>query len=139
MKKLFLEDLSKLSEQEVKQHIADDYAGKDSVFDCGEPTDSEKTNLLKELEGYEILIAYEHVGSWGCDSSSYFLMKKGDKYYEFAGGHCSCYGFEGQYDPDEATVEYLNSDRFSFYCGGYDDNSDANEKSVREFVKALSK
>lgn len=137
--KLFLEDVANLSEQEVKQHIADNYAGKDSGFDYGEPTDLEKAELLKELSDFEILIAYEHVGSWGCDSSSYFLMMKDAKYYEFAGSHNSCFGFEGQYDPDEATIDYLNSDRFSFYCGGYDDNSDKNEKSVREFVKALSK
>lgn len=139
MNTLYLEDLSGMTEQEVKQHIADNYAGKNSRFDYGDATDQEQSDLLKELESYSILIAYEHVGSWGCDSSSYFLMKKDDKYFEFSGDHCSCYGFEGQYDPEEATIEYLNSDRFSFYCGGYDDNSDENEKLVREFVKSLPK
>lgn len=135
---LFLEDLKGYTEEEVKKHISENYAGKDSGFDYGSPTDNEKEELLEELDGYKILIAYESVDSWGCDSSSYFLMQKQDgTYLEFSGSHCSCYGFEGQYDPQEATKEYLNSDKFNFWTGGYDDNSEENIRKVKEFVKTI--
>ena len=136
--KLYLEDLAGLSEQEVKEHISEQYAGNVSGFDYGYPSDEEKLELLNELNNYEILIAYESVGSWGCDSASYFLMKKKDgTYWEFDGSHCSCYGFEGQYEPQEATKEYLNSDRFSFCCGGYDDNSSENQRKIKEYAKNI--
>ena len=78
MKHLYLEDLSGLTQDEVKQHIAYSYE-----------------YPLEELENYDILIAYECVGNWGCDSSSWFLIK--DKttgeLYETHGSHCSCYGY----------------------------------------------
>ena len=138
MKVLFLEDLAGKSESEIKEHIAGNYSGSVSGFDYGEPTDSDINKVREELKEFSILIAYEHVGSWGCDSSSYFLLKKSDgSYYEFSGSHCSCYDFEGQFDLQCAPLEYLKSDRFSFYCGGYDDNSEENEKLVKEFVSAL--
>ena len=139
MKRLILEDLSGFTEKEVKVHISEQYAGDKSGFDYGCPENKDKSELLKELKRFNIVIAYESVGSWGCDSSSYFLMQRKNDgvYFEFSGGHCSCYGFEGQYDPQEATIEYLKSDKFYFYCGGYDDNETDNQKAVEEFLAAL--
>ena len=95
--------------------------------------------INKEVEKYEILIAYESVGSWGCDSSSWFLLKEKatGKLFETHGSHCSCYGFEGQFEPEETTVEYLQSDKFYFYCGGYDDNGEQNKEAVFQYLKYL--
>jgi len=139
MSNLFLEDLKNLSEAEIKMYISGNYAGDESGFDYGEPTQLDADKLLKILEDYNIVIAYESVGSWGCDSSSYFLLqhKVTNVYQEFSGGHCSCYGFEGQFDLQEATLEYLKSDKFNFYCGGYDDNETENQKAVKEFLSNL--
>lgn len=122
MKHLYLEDLSGLAQDEVKQHIACNYE-----------------YPLEKLENYDILVAYESVGSWGCDSSSWFLIK--DKttgeLYETHGSHCSCYGFEGQFEPEHTTVEYLQSDKFYFCCGGYDDNEESNYQAVKEYLRGL--
>lgn len=130
---LALEDLKGFNEKGVKEHISEQYAGDKCGFDYGCPTD--KDALKEELEDYTIHIAYESVGA--CDSSSYFLMEKSNKYYEFSGSHCSCYVFEGQYDPQEATLEYLKSSKFWICTGGYDNNSDENERKVREYIKCL--
>lgn len=51
MKNLFLEDLSGLTQDKVKEYIACSYE-----------------YPLEQLEKYEILVAYESVGSWGCDN-----------------------------------------------------------------------
>ena len=67
MKAIFLEDLKNLTELQIKKHIATEYSDEYS-------TDPDKL-LLKELKEYNILIAYESVGSWGCDSSSFFLIQ----------------------------------------------------------------
>lgn len=32
--------------------------------------------------------------------------------YEVSGSHCSCYGFEGQFEPQVTTKAYLLSDKF---------------------------
>jgi len=132
---LYLEDLKDLNEDGIKDHLAEEYAGKDSGFDYGEPTDEEKSDLRHLLNDYSVLIAYEHVGSWGCDSSSYFLLEKAGEYFEVHGSHCSCFQFEGQFDLELTTKEYLLSDRFVFYGGGYDDNESENKLSIIESIK----
>jgi hypothetical protein len=134
--KLFLEDLKELSEVEIKDHISREYCGKERYDDRSE---AEIKELRKSLNKYDILIAYESVGSWGCDSSSWFLLrdKKTGKLYETHGSHCSCYGFEGQWNLEETTVEYLKSDKFHFCTGGYDNNESDNQSKVKEYLSRL--
>ena len=139
MKKIYLEDLVNLTEAEVKSHIADNYAGTASGFDYGDPSKADMKSVEETLKGYNVVVAYESVGSWGCDSSSYFLLrkKKTREYFEFSGSHCSCYGFEGQFDLQEAPLAYLKSDKFMFYTGGYEDSASSNVEAVTEFVGKL--
>lgn len=122
---LALEDLKDYSEDQVKKHLINQYCAKES-----------------DLEDLEILVAYESVGSWGCDSSSFFLLRnrtKG-KLYENHGSHCSCYGFEGQYKPEETEIKSLGfrGDKGCiFSTGGYDSDSGENQRKVLEYVKNM--
>lgn len=136
---LFLEDLTALTDAELREHIADNYAGSVSGFDYGYPGDDEKAALLEKLNHFDILIAYESVGSWGCDSSSWFLLreKSTGRLLESHGSHCSCYGFEGQWDPEETTLEHLCSDKFYLPTGGYDNDESGNKAKVLAFFEAL--
>ena len=124
MKRLYLEDLAGLTQEGAYKHISESYEVP-----------------IKEVRKYQVLIAYESVGSWGCDSSSWFLLrnKEDGKLYETHGGHCSCYGFEGQFEPEETTVEYLQSPNFYFSCGGYDDNKDSNRDKVKAYIAEMKK
>lgn len=73
-----------------------------------------------DLEGVEILLA-----SYGCDNYSgdaFVLFRKDGKYYEVNGSHCSCYGLEGQWEPEEASIDELlhrieEGRMGSDYCG----------------------
>lgn len=136
---LYLADLADMTEDEIKTHIAADYAGDVSGLDYGSPTDAEQAALREELANFDILVAYESVGDWGCDSASYFLIRdrSSQKLLEVSGGHCSCYGFEGQWEPQEVEVEYLKSDKFYLGCGGYDDACDAHTSAVKAFLQTL--
>jgi hypothetical protein len=53
------------------------------------------------------------------------------------GSHCSCFGFEGQFELEETTLEYLKSGRFSFYGSTYDDETDQNGKMLKNFIERL--
>jgi hypothetical protein len=125
MKHLFLEDLADTDLSQLKVHLLEEYKATEN-----------------QLKGITILVAYESVGSWGCDSSSFFLFRQGGKLWEVHGSHCSCYGFEDQWLPEETSLVALK-DRAEkgnvFYCGGYDNNSTVNQKLVAEFVKGLRK
>jgi len=135
---LALGDLAGKSEAEIKEHIADNYAGSMNGFDYGSPSNDEKAQLLLKLQVFEILIAYESVGSWGCDSSSWFLLrdKQTGALYENHGGHCSCFGFEGQWEPEETTLEHIASNAFYFPAGGYDDAISDNVQAVKQYASA---
>lgn len=130
MSHLHLEDLKELDEDGVKAHIAENY-GRDGY--------THDQAVALQLEEYDVVIAYESVGSWGCDSSSFFLLrhKLSGELFEVRGSHCSCYGFEGQFEPEAVTVEHLKSDKFYLPCGGYDENDTANTKAVKDFIATL--
>lgn len=120
---LALEDLKNMDELQVKKHIANAYYNTDDA------------PLV--LEHLNILVAYESVGSWGCDSSSFFLFRDrtDGELYTVEGGHCSCRGFEDQWRPVRVTYKYLTSDKFYMPIGGYDNNHTTNIAAVKEHIK----
>ena len=121
---LALEDLKNYSEDQIKQHLISEYGATE-----------------KDLQDLEILVAYESVGSWGCDSSSFFLFRNriDGKIYENHGSHCSCYGFEDQYKPEETNIKALQfraNEGYIFSEGGYD-SGEGNHSKVSEYIKNL--
>lgn len=136
MGKLFLADLSKMTEDAIKVHLATEYAEEDS-----KPWDEPNKEYLDNLRKYDILVAYESVGAYGCDSSSWFLLKNKEdgKLYEINGSHCSCYGFEGQGELNEVPLDALKyrSDYSILSTGGYDDDDEKHRELVREYIQNL--
>lgn len=128
---LVLEDLKGKTEMEIKEHLIRYYSDEGS----------NGAKVKNALEDLTVLIAYESVGSWGCDSTSFFLFKdsKG-KLYELHGSHCSCYGFEGQFRLEkterQALMYRVNDKRSGVFCaGGYDFNEAKNHRKVHEYIK----
>ena len=59
------------------------------------------------LDGVEVLFAaYE---SGGYEGDAFALFRKDGKLFEVRGSHCSCYGLEGQWEPEETTVAALKT------------------------------
>jgi hypothetical protein len=58
-----------------------------------------------EYQGVEILLASYGQGNY--EGDAFVLFRKDGKLYEVNGGHCSCYGLEGQWEPEETTVDAL--------------------------------
>jgi len=114
-----LEDCSKMTEAEVLADFAGEWQA-----DPG------------EVAGFKVLIAYCSVGDYGCDSSAWYLLKKGRELFEVHGSHCSCMGFEGQFSPEKTTKAYLKSDKFSFSCGGYDGCAAGNKQAAKDWIAA---
>lgn len=58
-----------------------------------------------DLEGVEIIYAtYTYEDYSG---SAYVLFRKDDKFYEVHGSHCSCWGLEEQWEPEEVSLADL--------------------------------
>lgn len=80
-----------------------------------------------ELEGATIIHAdYTYEDYSG---SSYVLFYKGGKFYEVHGSHCSCYGLEDQWDPEEVKVADLLA-----RPDGYNFNSDLVFPDLKTFL-----
>ncbi|MCK4705875.1 MAG: hypothetical protein KAT90_10360 [Gammaproteobacteria bacterium] len=86
----------------------------------------------KKYSGVNILFA-----SYGQDNYSgdaFVLFEEDGKLFEVNGGHCSCYGLEGQWEPESTTLESLKH-RLTEGTMGKDNYSD-NEfnKQLSEFI-----
>ncbi len=58
-----------------------------------------------DLTDANILLAYYNYQDYSGDA--FVLFERYGKLYEVSGGHCSCYGLEGQWHPEETTIESL--------------------------------
>jgi hypothetical protein len=56
-------------------------------------------------EGIEVLFAF--YGSYSYEGAAFVLFRKDGTLYEVNGSHCSCYGLEGMWEPEETTVASL--------------------------------
>ena len=72
-----------------------------------------------ELDDCEILYANYSLGYY--EGSALIVFQKEGKLYEVNGSHCSCFGLEGMWEPEETTKEILLN-RPSFYMSDYDGN-----------------
>lgn len=80
----------------------------------------------ESIKKYDFLVASVNEDSY--DGWSYFLVKDretGD-YYEVRASHCSCYGYENQWEPKIASKAYLLSSQYQ-----------AQWKEVQNFVRSL--
>jgi len=57
------------------------------------------------LQGAFILYATYDID--GYEGSAFVLFERDGQLYEVHGSHCSCYGLEGQWEPEETTVDAL--------------------------------
>lgn len=107
--------------------------------DCEKPLETIANEFkvhIEQLGIKKLLIGY--IGSWGYDSTAWILFTDLEgNLKEVNGSHCSCYGFEGQWEPKDSSVEYLKSKHFSIYLGGYDDNADENMTTIKEYINTL--
>lgn len=59
----------------------------------------------KDWEGIEILLASYSAANYS--GEAFVLFRKDGKLYEVNASHCSCYGVEGQWEPEETNVAAL--------------------------------
>lgn len=94
------------------EDIAREFAGSDYG------TERRQAQILADLNGAIIHLAWYGYGDYS--GSSFVLYEKDGKLYEVNAGHCSCNGLEGQWEPEETSIEALRIrklDESSWYEG----------------------
>ena len=86
----------------LKLKGAEKYCGN---FECKEDVVREFAIQDDDLRDAFILLAWYGYGDY--DGSAFVLFERGGKLYEVNGGHCSCYGLEECWDPEETDAQAL--------------------------------
>ncbi len=60
---------------------------------------------LKEYNDINVLLAFYEYANY--EGWAFVLFERNDVLYEVNGSHCSCYGLEDQWNPEETSVEAL--------------------------------
>lgn len=93
-KPVFLGDFK--NEIEVFKEFSEKYCYDDEI---------NEVELIKEYNGSNVLFASYDTGCY--DGEAFVILEKNGKLYEVNGSHCSCYGLEGQWEPEELNLKTL--------------------------------
>jgi hypothetical protein len=96
-----------------------------SSFDTDEPM---KVNILLACYTYE-----DYSGD------AWVLFEQDGKLYEASGGHCSCNGLEGQWEPEEVTLPVLKMRNLDYGSDYYDSNKDwaKAQTALKDIIRRL--
>lgn len=120
-------------EEIVKQEpvFINDFSSKDDVLRefAGErwswPDEDEQQEFINRHKNLNILFA--SYGRANYEGDAWVLFEKDGKLFEVNGSHCSCYGLEGQWSPEEVVLKELEN-RLINGTFGEDDWTDNNFK-----------
>jgi len=73
----------------------------------GDKQDVISNFAIKDDDLRDVFIIVAWYGSQCYDGSAFVLFERGGQLYEVNGGHCSCYGLEEQWCPEETTAEAI--------------------------------
>ena len=76
-------------------------------FDKVEDVLSEFSITKEDLKGCDVVFAYYTCESYSGDALVILRDPHSGVFYEVNGGHCSCYGLEGQWDMEETTLDVM--------------------------------
>lgn len=70
---------------------------------------TDRSDICKEfnIESFDGAVVYAENEQEGYEGSAAVVYAHGGKLFMVTGSHCSCYGFEGMWEPDEVTIEML--------------------------------
>lgn len=83
---------------------------------------------ISSFEGVKIIFAAFTGDTY--EGKAFVLFERNGKLYEVNGSHCSCFGFEDQWDPEEASIAELRHRMEEgelgedHACGDYDNFAD---------------
>ena len=105
---------------EDKESVINDFEN------LGWEKEEKKSEILKRYEGKNILFASYGLGNYSGDA--FVLFEENGKLFEINAGHCSCYGLEDQWTPEEVCLPELEQ-RLTKGTFGTDSYSDNNFKA----------
>jgi hypothetical protein len=85
-----------------------------------------------EPENEILLFGIYEYGNY--EGSAWVGFLKDEKLYEVHGSHCSCYGLEGQWDPEETSLEEI---LYRINNGGQDSFKDSHKRILQSLSSLI--
>ena len=85
-----------------------------------------------EYDDINVIVGYYNYEDYEGDAMVIFEHK--DKLFTVEGGHCSCYGLEGQWNPDEITIDYLNHRALNGLFAYNNDHNNEIKNHLKEYI-----
>lgn len=110
-----------------------DFCGKQYSY----ASEEEKKEFLKQFEGCEWIFGSYSYENYSGDA--FVIFKKDGEVYENGGSHCSCYGVEGQWNPEKTSIEAIKHRLENGSLGICSSYSSENEfkKELEEFLNDI--
>lgn len=105
---ILLQELESINENVIINNIPHSFqkdASDYSVMECLEWIKSNHQDPFPE--GVFPIYGFHEEGNYEGNASFLLIETSTGKFFEIHGSHCSCYGFEGQFSPEECPIEYL--------------------------------
>lgn len=84
----------------------DDWSDKDDIVcSFGWESAKDRARITSDLEGAEVLFAAYDCGSY--EGDAIVVYRRDGNIFEVHASHCSCYGLEDQWCPEEASIKEL--------------------------------
>jgi hypothetical protein len=83
--------------------VSTDFTGYDWSYERAADEVERQATAIPEPE--EVIFAGYDTPSY--EGYAFVIFRNGDKFYTVEGGHCSCYGLEGQWEPEEYDLPTL--------------------------------
>lgn len=85
-----------------------DYYAETAPYNNTEYWEKNKKQMAEAIEYYsKYNILFASYGTDNYSGEAFVLFEQDGKLYEVNGSHCSCYGLEGQFEPQETAIEAL--------------------------------
>lgn len=81
-------------------------------------------------------IIYANYETMDYDGYAFVLYEENGHFYEVNGSHCSCYGLEGQWEPEETNLEVL---QHRIEKGNLRKNLNGYDKEILEILRSYNK
>lgn len=117
---LAMGEFSGLSQTEIKEKITKDFNIK-----------------MEELDQYRLEIVYMNEEDYEGKAFLFMQHKESQKWYEVQGWHCSCFGFENQFQPDETMLECLLIRKGFVHDVFNDETQDEDDLTIIDHIKKL--
>ena len=132
--------LKYLDRFKCNEDVADQFSGFNPDYDNDlSPEKPERDQILALLNSSEVLLAWYGGGCY--DGSALVIYRHEGTLYEVNGGHCSCYGLEGQWRPERTIYKALaakdptNVDADQEFVEAYNEMLDILKKDQENGIK----